>query len=212
MSYWETVFSDGAVWEFEPADSAFYVADYFSKNGVNNVLIPGIGYARNAKPFIENGIRVSGIEVSKSAIELAKKSNIKATIHHGSVLNMPFDDKKYDGIYCYSLLHLFNKYKRLQILNSCYEQLDDNGYMFFVVVSTKSEMYGRGRMLSKDRFEISKGLKVFFYESSSLFNEFFDVGLIEYYEINEPIKHMNGEPDLKCYIVKCQKIQNNLCK
>ena len=77
---------------------------------------------------------------------------------------------------------------------------------FLFVVSTKSEMYGRGRMLSKDRFEISKGLKVFFYEGSSIINEFCDFGLIEFYEFNEPIKHMKDEPDLECYIVKCQKL------
>ncbi len=205
MSYWETVFSDGAVWEFKPADSAYLVADYFFKYRIKKILIPGIGYARNSTPFLDKNIQVTGIEISKSAIELAKESGIKSTIHHGSVLNMPFDDSKYDGIFCYSLLHLFNKHERLQILESCYEQLNDNGYMFFVVVSTKSEMYGRGKKLSQHRFEIAKNLKVFFYEKASIIKEFSDFGLVEYFEFDEPIKHMKGEPDLKCYIVKCQK-------
>jgi len=212
MSYWETVFNDGAVWEFEPADSAFLVADFFYKNGIKNILIPGIGYARNAKPFVDSGIGVSGIEISKSAIDLARESDFKSTIYHGSVLDMPFDSKKYDGIFCYSLLHLFNKYERFKILKSCYEQLNDNGYMFFVVVSTEAEMYGRGRLLSKNRFKINKDLKVFFYEDTSIVKEFLDFGLIEFYKINEPIRHMKNEPDLKCYIVKCQKSENNISK
>ena len=205
MSYWETVFDDGAIWGFEPADSAYLVADCFLKYGIKKVLIPGIGYARNATPFLDKDIQVAGIEISKAAIAIAQENNFNTSIYYGSVLDMPIDNKRYDGIYCYSLLHLFNKHERLQILKSCYEQLSDNGYMFFVVVSTKSEMYGRGRMLSKDRFEISKGLKVFFYEGSSIINEFCDFGLIEFYEFNEPIKHMKDEPDLKCFIVKCKK-------
>ena len=209
MSYWETIFNEGVIWEFEPCNSAILIANCFNKHGVSNILIPGIGYGRNATPFLDKSISVTGIEISNSAIELAKESGFNFAIHHGSVLDMPFDSTKYDGIYCYSLLHLFNKYERHQIIKSCYSQLSDNSYMFFVVVSTKAEMFSQGRLLSKNRYKINKDLKVFFYDNSSVFLEFLDFGLVEYYEYNEPIKYMRNEPDLKCYIVKCQKNENN---
>lgn len=56
------------------------------------ILIPGFGYGRNAKTFIDNGCDVTGIEISKTAIDLAKehlKGNYK--LYHGSVADMPFD-------------------------------------------------------------------------------------------------------------------------
>ena len=78
-------------------------------------MIPGIGYGRNAKVFIDNGINVTGIEISKTAINLARKQRIDINIYHGSVTELPFDNKLYDGIFCYALIHLLNKYRAKEI-------------------------------------------------------------------------------------------------
>ncbi|MBI9067593.1 MAG: class I SAM-dependent methyltransferase [Salinivirgaceae bacterium] len=171
--FWELMFKEqGAFWEFAPSGSSILVAGIIEKNGINKVLIPGVGYGRNTKPFIESGFDVSGIEISKSAIKLARKYGLTFPIHLGSVLDMPFVSTLYDGIFCYSLLHLFNKRERFQILKNCYNQLDNNGVMVFVVVSVKAEMYGTGKLLSKNRFKIDNGLNVFFYESKAIETEF----------------------------------------
>ncbi len=85
---------------------------------------------------ILKGFDVTGIEVSKTAINLAKKhcgNDLK--IHHGNVKNMPFDRELYDGIYCYSLIHLLNKPERKKLIKDGYNQLNQNGYMVFVSVS-----------------------------------------------------------------------------
>jgi hypothetical protein len=66
-------------------------------------------------------------------------------------------------------------------------------------------MYGNGKQLSKDRFELLKGLNVFFYDSESIKQEFKDYGLIDFRELDEPIKHMDNEPPMKCIYVKCKK-------
>ncbi|WP_406600937.1 class I SAM-dependent methyltransferase [Mangrovimonas aestuarii] len=34
-------------------------------------------------------------------------------VYCGSVVDMPFDDKPYDGIFCYALIHLLNENERL---------------------------------------------------------------------------------------------------
>ncbi len=66
-------------------------------------------------------------------------------------------------------------------------------------------MFGNGKLLSKDRFQIMKGLNVFFYDSESINKEFADVGLLEFKDIDEPIKHMIGQEPLKCKFVICRK-------
>lgn len=71
--------------------------------------------------------------------------------------------------------------------------------MIFIVVSKDAPMYGTGNFMSKDRYEVSKGLCLYFYDMNSIKNEFKDVGLIEVSEINE---------NLPFYSVKCRK--NNL--
>jgi 2-polyprenyl-3-methyl-5-hydroxy-6-metoxy-1,4-benzoquinol methylase len=205
--YWERKFkAEKTTWGFKPSDSAILTKDFFVANQVKDILIPGIGYGRNARPFYDNGVQVTGIEISKQAIELARSENgMEGNIYHGSVTDMPFDEKVYDGIYCYALLHLLNNQERKRFIRCCYNQLKPNGYMVFVVISTQSEMFGKGRLLSKNRFEISNGLRVYFYDSESTEKEFKDCGLLEYKEIKEPIKHMENEPPLRSIFVLCQK-------
>lgn len=205
--FWETKFNEEQTsWGFEPSDSAMLVKDFFIENQVKDILIPGIGYGRNAKIFLDNDIRVTGIEISKTAITLARKiAGLHIPIYHGSVTHMPYDDKLYDGIFCYALIHLLNKYERKRLLCNCYQQLRPNGFMFFTVISQESDMFGNGRLLSKNRYELMRGLKVFFYNADSVVREFSPFGLEDFQDIDEPIKHMENEPPLKCILVKCKK-------
>jgi 2-polyprenyl-3-methyl-5-hydroxy-6-metoxy-1,4-benzoquinol methylase len=205
--YWENKFRDIKTnWGSEPANSAIQNAEFFKKHHIQNVLFPGIGYGRNAQIFVEKGIHVTGIEISKTAIQLAKTIiKLDIPIHNGSVTQMPFDNELYDGIYCYSLVHLLNYYERKKFIKDCFHQLKPKGYMIFVVVSKKASMYGIGLKLSNNRFQIMKGLSVYFYDLASATKEFESYGSIDVQEFEEPIKHMVNEPPLKCIIIKCQK-------
>lgn len=203
--YWEERFSnEGAMWKFEPSDSAFMALQLFQSEKINKILIPGFGYGRNGKLFADNGFDVTGIEISQSAIDLARKAGISCNIHHGSVTSMPFDKQKFDGIFCYALIHLLSKRERMIFLQSCYNQLKAGGIMIFVVASKKTDMYGKGKYLSRDRFEISKGLKAYFYDSESVAREFSDFGMIECRDIDEPVKFMVDKESVKLIYVICR--------
>jgi 2-polyprenyl-3-methyl-5-hydroxy-6-metoxy-1,4-benzoquinol methylase len=118
---------------------------------------------------------------------------------------MPFDNEQYDGIFCYALIHLLNKAERKVFLNSCYNQLNPGGLMIFVITSTLTSMYGKGRYLSKNRYEISKGLKVFFYDHESVLKEFSAFGLEECKAIEEPVKFMENQEPVKLKYIVCRK-------
>jgi SAM-dependent methyltransferase len=205
--FWDNKFKEvKTAWGHEPVDSAIYAKDIFQKENIRNILIPGIGFGRNAKIFTDKGIRVTGIEISKTAIDLAHNElMLDIPIHHGSVNDMPFDDQIYDGIYCYALIHLLNQSERKALIRNCYNQLASGGIMIFVVVSKNSGMYGSGKKLSKDRFKISNGLNVFFYDMNAAKKEFGEYGMIECRDFDEPIKHMKDEPPLKCLLITCRK-------
>lgn len=193
------------MWQLKPSDSAFIALEYFKKQKINTILIPGFGYGRNGKLFIDNGFNVTGIEISRSAIELARLNNIQCTIHHGSVISMPFDKGLFDGIFCYALLHLLNRTERRNFLKSCFDQLKDQGVMIFTVSSDKNSMYGNGKKLSRNRFEIARGLKVFFYDDDSVYGEFKEFGMIECTDLDEPVKFMDNEEHMKMKFIKCKK-------
>jgi len=155
--FWEDMFKrEEMIWGQAPSDSAVRIKDFFLDKGISKILIPGIGYGRNAKVFHDNGFDVTGIEISQSAIDQANELISPAiTIYCGSVTDMPFDKSKYDGIFCYSLIHLLNKAERNRFLKSCYNQLNSNAYMCFTVVSKNASMFGCGNKAGKNRYELA---------------------------------------------------------
>ena len=206
--FWELSFKEmKTTWGFHASDSALLAKDLFLQNKAKEILIPGIGYGRNAKIFCDAGMTVTGIwKYRRPQLSWQKrKMSWDIKIHHGSVVEMPYDNKLYDGIFCYAMVHLLNSRERKKFIADCYKQLKPDGYMVFLVVSKQASMYGSGKQLSTDRFEITKGLNVFFYDIESVKNEFNSYGFIECFEMDEPIKHMENEPPLKCILVKCRK-------
>ncbi|WP_138750846.1 class I SAM-dependent methyltransferase [Paenibacillus sinopodophylli] len=204
--FWEASFIEKqTMWGFEPTDSAAVTKDFFHEKNVKDVLVPGIGYGRNAKVFIDNGIDVTGIEISKTAIDLARQNGLAIPIFHGSVTDMPFDNKQYDGIFCHALIHLLNKGEREKFISDCYNQLKPNGYMIFTTVSKKAPMFGKGKQLDKDYFEIMDGVKMFFYDADSVKQDFEHYGLVELSEIDEPSKHAENKPPIHFITITCKK-------
>ncbi len=197
-SFWENAFSEKKeMWGMEPAVSAVITRDFFSKESVKTVLIPGIGYGRNAEPFITAGMSVTGIEISETAIELARKHLGKeTTIYHGSVGDMPFDQEAYDGIFCHAVIHLLDENERQKLLHDCYNQLVPNGLMVFTAVTKDAPNYGKGKLISQDRYEFHEGAKIFHYDRDSVQAEFAPFGLVEIIDVNE------NQP---MFLIKCTK-------
>lgn len=196
--FWEESFiNKQEMWGWEAAKSAEIAKNLFVENSVKNVLIPGFGYGRNARTFRENGMRVTGIEISKTAIDLAQKHfENDITIHHGSVNDMPFDDKVYDGIFCYGLIHLLDEAERAKLIADCYNQLSPSGLMVFTAITQNAQTYGQGTEISKDRFEMFGGVRLYFYNKEAVKQEFSKAGLYEIEEITE---------NYPFYIIKCRK-------
>ncbi|NML41339.1 class I SAM-dependent methyltransferase [Chitinophaga sp. G-6-1-13] len=196
--FWEAAFAEKQeMWGFEPSHSAILTKDFFIEKGIKNVLIPGMGYGRNARIFRDNGMAVTGIEISQTAIEIAQKHyGTDMPVYHGSVTDMPFDDKKYDGIFCYALIHLLDSGERMKLIRDCYNQLSTNGYMVFTVISKTAHTYGQGTLISKDRYEMFGGVRMFFYDRDSIHAEFDNAGLLEITEVTE---------NYPMFLVKCSK-------
>jgi SAM-dependent methyltransferase len=204
--YWESRFkNEGTMWKSDPSDSAIMALELFINAEINDILIPGFGYGRNAKIFIDRGFDVVGIEISKSAIDLARMNSIDCKIHHGSVTSMPYDNKEYGGIFCYALIHLLNRNERRSFLSSCYNQLKSGGLMIFVVATVENSMFGNGKLLSRNRYQLSSGLNVYFYDDRSVENEFTDFGITLFKDIEEPVKFMTGAEPVKLKFVICRK-------
>jgi hypothetical protein len=65
-----------------------------------------------------------------------------------------------------------------------------------VIDQREASTYGQGKFISKDRYEIFDGVKMFFYDRESIESAFNKVGLFEITEINE------SQP---FFLIKCKK-------
>ena len=126
----------------------------------------------------------------------AKHYGTGLTIYHGSVTDMPFDNREYDGIFCYALIHLLDSSEREKLIRDCYHQLSKGGYMFFAVVTKEASIYRKGKFISKDRYEIFDGVKMFFYDRESIHAAFDQFGLFEIAEVEEIYPF---------FLIKCKK-------
>ncbi|NTD96333.1 class I SAM-dependent methyltransferase [Agrobacterium tumefaciens] len=206
-AFWEASFKDKQeMWGWEPADSAVLTLALFKEQKLKKVLIPGFGYGRNAKVFIDNGFQVTGIEIAESAIDIAKKQFAdRIKIYSGSVSSMPFDSELYDGIFCYALLHLLSAKQRVKFVDDCYNQLKLNGYMVFVSISKLDFRFGQGKEVSKDTFETWPGLHLFFYDEDSIKLAFSNYDLINAEIINEPLENLGDKPAQRFWYITCHK-------
>jgi SAM-dependent methyltransferase len=200
--FWEEAFKDKQImWGEKPTVSAMETCEHFKSLGFQKILIPGFGYGRNAKPFLDNGIEVTGIEISKTALQLASKllgNEIK--VFHGSVSDMPFDQDTYDGVFCHALIHLLKFDERERLLANCYAQIKNNGLMVFTAITKHASTYGVGEKLGKDLFKTKDGVELFFYDEESIKEEFGRFGLIEATIIEEA-------PATKFWKIVCRKVE-----
>lgn len=201
---WESLFAARRVmWGEAPALSAVHAAAFFAARGARDVLIPGVGYGRNAKPFLERGMSVTGIEISASAIDVARKElGLAFPIHLGSVTAMPFDGATYDGVFAYGLAYLLDPAARAAFYRACFEQLRAGGAMRFTVISKKAPMYGQGPKLGEDWYERAPGVPMFFYDEASIERELGAYGIVEKTEIDEPV---DGATTYPFWNVTCVK-------
>ncbi len=109
---------------------------------------------------------------------------------------MPFDNNLYDGIFCYGLIYLLNKGEKEKLIQDCYNQLTENGLMVFTAITKEAKTYRQGTYISKDRYEMFGGVRIFFYDKKSIEEDFAKAGLFEITEVVE---------NYPFYIIKCKK-------
>ncbi len=190
MEYWNSRFSDkGKIWGTKPSKTAIHALKLFKKYDINKILIPGSGYGRHTKFFSTNNYEVTGIEISEVALNIAKKFDPKSKLILGSTLDMPFNDEKYDAIFCYNLLHLLLENERVSFLEKCYNQLQDNGFTFFSVFSELEESFGKGSKIEENTFESKPYRPTHYFTEHDLLEHFKKFSVIETNIIEERENH-----------------------
>ncbi len=171
--YWSNRFkAGGKIWGDQPSISAKQAGVLFESEKAESILVPGAGYGRHTCYFDRLGFDVEGIEISHEAIKLAKEANPQIQYYEGSVLDMPFTDKKYNAIYCFNVLHLFEEKDRKKFIGNCINALKRKGLIYFTVFSEQEETFGKGAKIEENTYESNPGRFTHYFTEKDLKKSF----------------------------------------
>ncbi|MDR6462680.1 class I SAM-dependent methyltransferase [Chryseobacterium sediminis] len=148
------------------------------KNG--RILDLGCGPGNHSKYFFDLGFDVTGIDLSKQMINIARKEFSKIDFQVMDIENLAFVDNSFDGIWASASLIHIEKRKFSKVLHKLQKLLKDTGVLY---ISLK---LGVGEELIKDSryFGVSKFYSYFQYEEIERFLnnckfEIFDFHIID---------------------------------
>ncbi|MDR1302332.1 MAG: class I SAM-dependent methyltransferase [Treponema sp.] len=157
------------IWGVEPSSITVICEKIFKENNTKDILVIGAGYGRNGKYFVENGYHVDGIEISEEAINIGKIFAPEINFIKGSVLDMNLN-KKYDAVFCYDIIQLFQEEKRKTVIENCIKHCKNTGRIMISCLSDKDMLYGIGKMIEGNTFEIRNGLTIHFSNEEEINN------------------------------------------
>lgn len=156
-SYWDAYYQNqfaknGGKIEQPSLFARAMLEDYMEKG--NALVELGCGNGRDSLYFAENGINVTGIDVSEVAIrELQHKNTNHCIFICDDFVNAEaIYQIQYD--YCYSrfTLHAINAEQETQILDKAYTMLKSNGFLFIEARSIRDEKFGKGQEVEKNAY------------------------------------------------------------
>jgi SAM-dependent methyltransferase len=194
QEYWESRFNaEGKIWGESPSQSAQDALRLFTAHHVQSILVPGSGYGRNTRLFSAAGLDITGVEISETAFEMARQFDPRSIFYHGTVLDMSFDNKKYDAVYCFNVLHLFLKRERELFLVQCHGKLKPRGVAYFTVFSDQEDTFGQGKETEPNTFESKPGRPAHYFSEEDLRQHFRNWKLLETGIVRDPENH-GGHP------------------
>lgn len=189
--YWNNRFiHEGHIWGRQPSKTVIDAKRIFALNSVKTVLVPGAGYGRNTK-ILSDTFQVDAIEISSEAVLLGRQWDTGSHFIEGSIFDLSFNNKRYDAIYCYDLIHLFTKSERMRLIKTCIQQLNEGGIYYFTCFSNEDESFGVGKEIEYNTFEYKKGKISHFFDEDDLINHFSETEIKEIGEVEEVFEYSN---------------------
>lgn len=194
MTYWDARFQgEGRIWGAQPSRTVNLAIDLFVKHRVCMILVPGSGYGRYIEAFAAKGFRVTGLDLSITACRMAKSSadraGLKIEYTRGNVLNMPYRDARFEGVYCFNTLHFFLYRDRARFIEEVHRVLAPPGVAFFTVFSERDPAFGRGEEVEPRTFVSKADRPAYYFTEHEVDRLFMNFNVRQNQVITEPEAH-----------------------
>jgi len=124
----------------------FQQTEFISLLPGKKILDVGSGSGRDSKHFKDEGLDVTGIDISDGLLEEAKKRAPDVEFKKMDMLSMDFEEKTFDGIWVAATLSDIEKKDAKKFLEDCKKILKDRGVVY---ISVKE---GEGQKVEKKEY------------------------------------------------------------
>jgi len=131
----------------------------FKNQGIEFVLDLGCGAGRHSVYLARNGFDVVGVDVSKSALRIAKEwareENLgKVRLVQAAMTHVPFKDNQFDAVISVSVVHHAVSRDIEETVDEIHRILKRNGTFLANLASVKDPRYGKGEMVEANTFKM----------------------------------------------------------
>ncbi|HTY21487.1 MAG TPA: class I SAM-dependent methyltransferase [Desulfomonilaceae bacterium] len=190
----------------EASDPARIAAEIFKKEGKNVILELGGGQGRDTIFFARNGLHMTVLDYSESAVraiaDRAQKSGLSGyvtALQHDVRVVLPFADESMDGCYSHMLYCMALTTSELEFLSREVRRvLRPKGLHIYTVTHTGDCHFGKGIHRGEDMYEV-EGFIVHFFSKEKVER------LAEGFEILGIDELEEGELPRKLFLVTLRK-------
>ena len=190
----------------EASDPARIAAEIFKKEGKNVILELGGGQGRDTIFFARNGLHMTVLDYSESAVraiaDRAQKSGLSGyvtALQHDVRVVLPFADESMDGCYSHMLYCMALTTSELEFLSREVRRvLRPKGLHIYTVRHTRDSHFGKGIHRGGDMYEVD-GFIVHFFSKEKVER------LAEGFEILGIDELEEGELPRKLFLVTLRK-------
>lgn len=150
----------------------------------SKVLELGCGDGKTLAMLVSAGFNVTGIDVSPSAINLARKKvgGKKARLFVGDVCNLPFSPNSFDAVVAVHVLDHLTAKERRKAAAECRRVLKKNGLLLFQGFSSRDLRFGQGKKVELRTFRRQNNIWYHYFTSGEVKKLFEGFELVELQE------------------------------
>lgn len=151
----------------------------------SKILELGCGVGNDSVSFAQAGHTVLATDFSDVAIQKNKErfQDVENLTFQTLDIEKPmeYDDNEFDAVYARLSLHYFPDNKTRNIFQELHRILVPNGLLCFICKSTTDPLYGKGREIEPDMYDLDGHIRHFFSENyaKELLKDTFEIETLE---------------------------------
>lgn len=126
----------------KPSEESYYVAAHWKQVGYKDVLDFGCGLGRHAIYFAQQGFNVSAFDLSEEGTShlssWAKKEQLNIDIKVANMLDLPYEEQRFDCIFAYHVISHTDTKGMVKILEGIHKILRPGGEIYLTLCSKET--------------------------------------------------------------------------